>query len=97
MSTIGTKVNLQDHASRLDPNGKVAKIVEVLNQVNDILQDLVFIEGNLPTGHKTTIRSGLPEATWRQLNYGVQPKKSKTVSVTDTCGIIAQLSESLWV
>ena len=93
MSTIGTKVTLQDHASRLDPQGKVAKIVEVLNQVNDILQDLVFIEGNLPTGHKTTIRSGLPEATWRQLNYGVQPKKSKTVSVTDTCGILAQLSE----
>lgn len=93
MSTIGTKLNLQDHASRLDPNGKVAKIVEILNQVNDILQDLVFIEGNLPTGHKTTIRSGLPDATWRQLNYGVQPKKSKTVSITDTCGMVAQFSE----
>lgn len=93
MSTIAAKLTLQDHMSRLDPNGKVAKIVEVLNQVNDILADLVFVEGNLPTGHKTTIRSGLPEATWRQLNYGVQPKKSKTVSVTDTCGILASLSE----
>lgn len=94
MSTLAvTKLTLQDHISRLDPDGKVAKIVEVLNEVNDVLQDFVFVEGNLPTGHKTTIRSGLPEATWRLLNYGVQPKKSKTVSVTDTCGILASLSE----
>jgi len=36
MSTIGTKLNLVDVASRLDPNGGVPTIVEILNQTNAI-------------------------------------------------------------
>jgi hypothetical protein len=38
------------------------------------IHDLLMVEGNLPTGHKTTVRTGLPQAVWRQLNYGV-PKR----------------------
>lgn len=52
-----------------------------------------FVEGNLPTGHKTTIRSGLPSATWRLLNYGVQPSKSTTVQVTDSVGMLETYAE----
>ncbi|EPE5434245.1 major capsid protein, partial [Escherichia coli] len=73
---------------RVDPNGKVDKIIELLGQTNPILQDMPFVEGNLPTGHRTTIRSGLPSATWRLLNYGVQPSKSTTVQVTDSVGML---------
>lgn len=94
MSTIGTgNLNLADWAKRIEPDGKVAKIVEILNQTNPILDDMVFVEGNLPTGHKTTIRSGLPSATWRLLNYGVQPSKSKSIQVTDSCGMLEAYSE----
>ena len=50
------------------------------------LLDMDWQEGNLPTGHRTTIRTGLPESAWRLLNYGVQPSKSVTAQVTDTCG-----------
>lgn len=77
---------LADHAKRLDPNGKVDQIVEILNQTNEVLDDMVWDEGNLPTGHKTTIRTGLPSVTWRKLYQGVQPSKSTTVPVTETCG-----------
>ncbi|MBA1687288.1 hypothetical protein G9H12_27730, partial [Escherichia coli] len=79
---------LADWGKRVDPNGKVDKIIELLNQTNPILQDMPFVEGNLPTGHRTTIRSGLPSATWRLLNYGVQPSKSTTVQVTDSIGML---------
>jgi hypothetical protein len=40
----------------------------------------------LPTGHKTTVRTGLPTATWRLLNYGVPNSKSTTAPVIDTTG-----------
>jgi len=94
MATLGTNVaTLADFAKRLDPNGKVDVIVEMLSETNEVLDDMLFVEGNLPTGHKTTIRSGLPSATWRKLNYGVQPSKSETVQVTDTCGMLEAYAE----
>ena len=94
MATVGsTAATLSDWARRVDPDGKVAKIVEILNETNEVLDDMKWVEGNLPTGHKTTIRSGLPTVTWRLLNYGVQPSKSRTVSVTDTVGMLESYAE----
>lgn len=94
MSTVGSNfLTLADWAKRLDPEGKVPAIVELLGQTNEMLEDIPWVEGNLPTGHKTTVRSGLPTVTWRQLNYGVQPSKSLTVPVTDTCGMLEAYAE----
>lgn len=93
MSTLGqTALTLADWRKRTDPDGNVAKVIEILNDRNPILDDMMWMEGNLPTGHLTTIRSGLPSATWRLLNYGVQPSKSRTVQVTDACGMLSALS-----
>lgn len=92
MATIGnTNLTLMDHARRLDPDGKIARIAEMLNLVNEILDDLVFVEGNTTTGHKTTIRTGLPSVAWRQINKGVQPSKSQTRQQLFTAGIIEGL------
>jgi hypothetical protein len=52
-------------------------IIEMLSQTNEIMIDMLVIEGNLPTGHKSTVRTGLPTATWRLLNYGIVPTKSR--------------------
>ena len=57
-----------------------------LSQTNEILDDMMVVEGNLPTGHKTTVRTGLPQATWRLLNQGVPNAKSTTAQIVDTCG-----------
>lgn len=93
MSTLGeTALTLADWAKRKDPDGKTSDIVEVLSQSNEIIDDMLWIEGNLPTGHKTTVRTGIPAGTWRQLNYGVPQEKSATVQVTDTCGMLESYS-----
>ena len=63
-------VTLLDCAKRFDSTGKIAKLVEIMAQTNEILEDALWLEGNLPTGHRTTIRTGLPSATWRRSNYG---------------------------
>lgn len=94
MTTLSaTHPTLLDVTKRIDPNGKIDMIGELLNQTNEILDDMVWIEGNLPTGHRTTIRSGLPAPTWRKLYGGVQPTKSTTVQVTDACGMLEAYAE----
>src|SRR5258705_6818783 len=75
-----------DWAKRMDDGYRVASIIELLSQTNEILDDMLVVEGNLPTGHKTTVRTGLPQATWRLLNNGVPNAKSTTAQITDTCG-----------
>lgn len=84
---------LLDVARRTDPDGKIATIVEIMNQDNAILDDMTFMEGNLPTGNKTTVRTGLPEPTWRKLYGGVQPTKSTTAQIQDSCGMLEDYAE----
>lgn len=88
-----TSPTLLDVIARTAPNGNLHDVVEIMTEYGEILQDMPWIEGNLPTGHKTTMRSGLPQGTWRQLNSGVQPEKSTVVSTTDATGMLESYSE----
>lgn len=94
MSTLTVNnPTLLDLAKATDPDGSIARVVEILNQRNEVLEDMPWMEGNLPTGHRTTIRSGLPTPTWRKLYGGVQPTKSRRVQVTDNCGMLEDYAE----
>lgn len=86
-------LTLADWAKRLDPDGKVPSIVELLSQRNELLEDMLWKEGNLPTGERTTVRTGLPTAAWRLLNQGVQPSKSTTAQIDEACGMLEAWSE----
>jgi hypothetical protein len=93
-ATLSTgALTLADWAKRLDPNGKTAKIVELLQQRNEILDDMQWREGNLPTGHRTTIRTGLPTVFWRMINQGIPPSKSTTAQVDEQAGMLEAWSE----
>jgi hypothetical protein len=94
MAALSTgALTLADWAKRLDPDGKVPVIVELLSQTNEILLDMRWIEGNLPTGHRTTVRTGLPTVAWRLLNQGVTPSKSTTAQIDEQTGILEAWSE----
>lgn len=84
---------LVDIAKATDPDGGIAKVVELLNATNEIIQDMPFMEGNLQTGHRTTVRTGLPTPTWRKMYGGVQPTKSRRAQVTDNCGMLEAYAE----
>jgi len=81
-------LTLADWAKRLDPDGQVPKVAELLSQTNEILEDAVFMEGNLPTGHRLTIRTGLPQVFYRMINQGVPTSKSTTAQIDEACGIL---------
>lgn len=96
MGAVGAvNPTILDVAKRTEgPSGKISKnIIEILSMQNEILDDATWIECNQGASHKTTIRSGLPTPTWRQLNYGVQPTKSTTVQVLDSCGMLEDYAE----
>jgi hypothetical protein len=88
MATIGTAVTLLDVAKRMDPGGSIDAIAEVLAQKNELIEDMLWMEGNLPTGCRVTIRTGLPEIYFRLLNQGVLPSKSTTVQVDEGTSIM---------
>ena len=94
MATIGaTLPTLVDVAKRMNPNGTIADIAEMLAQKNEIIADLTVREGNLPTGHQYTQRTGLPTIYFRLLNQGVPPSKSTTAQVTEQAAILEGRSQ----
>lgn len=87
MAAIGnTNLTLIDYAKRMDPNGQSAVIAELLSAKNEMLDDMVWTQGNLDTGDRFTIRTGIPSATWRRINQGTQPTKSTTAQIDLACG-----------
>lgn len=89
MSTLNASaVSLLDWAKVLAPDGSVAPIVEMLNQTNEVLPDMPYIEGNLPTGHQYSTRTGLPTVYWRLINKGVPNSKATTAQATDQAGML---------
>jgi hypothetical protein len=94
MATLATNnLTLADWAKRTDPEGRVPVVAELLSQTNEILEDCVFKEGNLPTGDRVVIRTGLPSVYWRALNQGIPNSKSTTAQVDEACGILEARSE----
>lgn len=87
------RLNQAELIKRLDPQGNVADIAEVLNESNEILQDVPFKEGNLPTGDEQTIRTGLPSVYWRQLNRGVPASHSTVATVQETTALMEARAE----
>jgi hypothetical protein len=85
-------MSLADWASRTDPKGVIDDIAETLSQCNEIFDDMLWTEGNLPTGHKSTIRTGLPSGTWRMLYQGIPFTKSTTAQITDGVGMLEAYS-----
>ena len=93
MTAKAGAVTLLDVARATDPTGRIASVAELLTQSNEILLDMPWFEGNLPTGHKGSVRTGLPEPIWRKLYQGVPPTKSLRATVEDACGMLEDRSE----
>lgn len=79
---------LLDVSRAMDPQGNIANVAEVLTVYNEMLDDIPWYEGNLPTGHQTSIRTSLPTPSFRLLNAGVVPAKSQRGQVVDPCAIL---------
>ena len=93
MATLGTSyLNLADRLKRTEGGEQAATIIEMMNETNVIMQDVNVIECNDGSNHITTIRTGLPTATFRRLYGYVAPSKSTTAQVKDPTGMLEAFS-----
>jgi hypothetical protein len=86
-------LNIVDAAKKVDPNGNIAQMVELLAKKNAFLQDIPFQQGNLPMGHKFSGRMALPTPSWRSINQGIDASKSQADSFEEKAGMLEGLSK----
>lgn len=89
MAVLGQELHtIADLTARLDPDGKTARIGEWLSQTNEVFAWLRWKEGNLPTGERTTVRTGLPSVYFRGYNQGVDPSKSRVAQIDEGAALL---------
>lgn len=89
----GSWPTLVDLATRLDPEGKIPVIAEMLSQANDMNDDLPWVEANERTGHEFVFRTSIPAGSWRQYNMGVPYSKSTTAKARVGLGMLEDYSQ----
>lgn len=86
-------LTLADIAKETLPDGSIeTDIVEMLSQDNEILLDMSWEEANGGTFHRSTVRTGIPEPTWRRFYEGVQPTKTTKAQVDEPLGMMENRS-----
>ncbi len=94
MAAIGVdNPTLLDVAKTLDASGNVARVVNLMKQQSPLVEDAVWMEGNLPTGHQVTSTVGLPSPTWNRVNKGIATGKHQDAQYTEACGLLEAASE----
>lgn len=94
MATVGSAYpTLADAAKMKNADGTIADIVNMLAQNNPIFDEAPAIEANSGAQHWTTVRTGLPEPTWRKLYQGVFPTKGTTRQVKEGTAMAEDWSE----
>jgi hypothetical protein len=93
MATLGDKyLNLADGLKRTEGGEQAATIIEMMSETNVVMQDANVMECNDGSNHVSTVRSGLPTATFRKIYGFVPPSKSTTVQVKDPTGMLETYS-----
>ena len=74
----GSWTTILDVANRLDPQGKVPIIAEMLSQANEMYDDIPWQMANGKTRHEFVFRTSMPGGYFRSYNQGVPYSKSTT-------------------
>lgn len=87
-----SNMTLSDIAKQTDPNGDITDVVELLAQDNEILMDMSWEEANGGTFHRSSVRTGIPEPTFRRFYEGVTPSKSTYAQIDEPLGMMENRS-----
>lgn len=84
-----SNMTLADIAKQTMPDGSIeSDVVELLTQDNEILADMTWEEANGGTYHRSSVRTGIPEPTWRRFYEGVTPVKTTYAQVDEPLGMM---------
>ncbi|TXH11930.1 MAG: hypothetical protein E6R03_13920 [Hyphomicrobiaceae bacterium] len=93
MLATGQWPTIVDVSTRMDPDGNIPTIAEMMSQANEMTDDLPFVKANGKTGHEFVFRTSIPAGTWRQYNQGVPYAKSTTAKARVGMGMLADYSQ----
>ena len=85
-------LNYADIARRIGADEKISVVSELLAQCNAIFDDLLWEESSHLLGNQVTVRTSLPQGTWRGPNTGVPFTRSTTDQAFDTWGELVAYS-----
>lgn len=84
MTTLSTNtLNIADILRRTRPDGTVGLIAELLSEDRGLINDMTWVEGDLPNGHLSQSRTSLPTFAIRNPNGSTAPSKSTTNQSTE--------------
>ena len=86
-------LTLADIGRRLDPDGKVADMAEMLSQCNEMIDDMPMVEANGLTSHVTTLRTALPKGTYIRYYQGTPYSKSSAAQVEFGMSLLRDYSQ----
>lgn len=89
----GAWPTMVDVASRLDPEGKIPEIAEMLSQCNDFYDDIPWIKANGRTTYEFVFRTSIPAGSWRSYNMGIPYSKSTTAKARIDLGMLEDYSQ----
>jgi len=89
----GSWPTMVDVANRLDPEGNIPTIAEMLSQCNDMTDDLPMVEANERTGHEFIFRTSIPTGSWVSYYQGTPYGKSTTAKSRVGIGTLRDYSQ----
>lgn len=92
-TAAGGYMTLLDRAKITDPDGGIAKIIELQQQQVGILDDIHWEECNSDMTHRYSQRISLPAVGYRYVAEPSPASKSTNAQVQDGCGILTGWSE----
>lgn len=90
--SAGAKLTLVELANRTN-NGEIMTIAEVMAEVNEVLDDAVWLEAKEATADVVVRRYSLPSGSWRMINDGVVVEASQTTKIKEPIGMLETYSE----
>jgi hypothetical protein len=88
-----SNMTLTDIAKQTMPDGSIeSDVVELLAQDNEILADMTWEEANGGTFHRSSVRTGIPEPTFRRFYEGVTPVKTTYAQIDEPLGMMENRS-----
>lgn len=81
-------ITIADAAKLTAPNGAAVKIIDVLSQTNEIIQDAPSTPCNQGTTHLVTVTDSVPRPKFRMLNEGAQISKGTLRQYTENAALI---------
>jgi len=87
-TTTSNYPTMLDVAKTLDPKGRQARIVELLETRTPFLKVLPWIEANDITGHRVTASTSLPSFSRRRGNKGIVPDRGTDRQFVEVVGML---------